>query len=157
MIAPAAAPALPPAAEPQPLEAYEFKHDPKDFKIYWDVRRGLIPIVGAARKPGTSMLLEDVACPVDKWVLRAGRPAHACCFRVRCCQALSPSRKRAPPCSAGCAMVACRRQKPIRAAVAALRVACGRTGAQLHAANPHSTRSLRLGPCATMRARSAPD
>lgn len=57
-----------PATEPQPLEAYEFKHDPKDFKIYWDVRRGLIPIVGAARKPGTSMLLEDVACPVDKWV-----------------------------------------------------------------------------------------
>ncbi|KAL4426062.1 hypothetical protein ABPG77_007858 [Micractinium sp. CCAP 211/92] len=54
------------ASEPQPLEAYEFKHDPKDFKIYWDVRRGLIPIVGAARKPGTSMLLEDVACPVDK-------------------------------------------------------------------------------------------
>ena len=35
-------------------------------QIYWDVRRGLIPIVGAARKPGTSMLLEDVACPVDK-------------------------------------------------------------------------------------------
>jgi D-lactate dehydrogenase len=54
------------AAEPQPLEAYEFKHEPKDFKVFWDVRRGLIPIVGAARKPGTSMLLEDVACPVDK-------------------------------------------------------------------------------------------
>ena len=53
-------------SEPQPLEAYEFKHDPRDFKVFWDVRRGLIPIVGAARKPGTSMLLEDVACPVDK-------------------------------------------------------------------------------------------
>jgi D-lactate dehydrogenase len=34
--------------------------------VFWDVRRGLIPIVGGARKPGTSMLLEDVACPVDK-------------------------------------------------------------------------------------------
>ncbi|KAI3429690.1 hypothetical protein D9Q98_005775 [Chlorella vulgaris] len=54
------------AAEPQPLQAYEFKHQPKDFKVFWDVRRGLIPIVGAARKAGTSMLLEDVACPVDK-------------------------------------------------------------------------------------------
>eukprot|EP00983_Pelagomonas_calceolata_P109601 1159572-Pelagomonas_calceolata.AAC.5 len=28
--------------------------------------RGLIPIVGGARERGTSMLIEDVACPVDK-------------------------------------------------------------------------------------------
>ena len=28
--------------------------------------QGLIPIVGAARETGTSMLIEDVACPVDK-------------------------------------------------------------------------------------------
>lgn len=28
--------------------------------------QGLIPIVGAAREVGTSMLIEDVACPVDK-------------------------------------------------------------------------------------------
>lgn len=28
--------------------------------------QGLIPIVGAAREAGTSMLIEDVACPVDK-------------------------------------------------------------------------------------------
>ena len=60
------APAASSVAEPQALEVYEFKHEPKDFKVFWDVRRGLIPIVGAARKPGTSMLLEDVACPVDK-------------------------------------------------------------------------------------------
>lgn len=44
---------------------YPFKHDPKDFKVYWDVRKGLIPIVGGAREPGTAMLIEDVACPVD--------------------------------------------------------------------------------------------
>ena len=54
------------AADPQPLDAYEFKHEPRDSKVFWAVRRGLIPIVGAARTPGTSMLLEDVACPVDK-------------------------------------------------------------------------------------------
>ena len=30
------------------------------------VMQGLIPIVGAAREAGTSMLIEDVACPVDK-------------------------------------------------------------------------------------------
>lgn len=53
-------------AEPMSLDAYAFKHEPRDYKAFWDVRRGLIPIVGAARKPGTSMLLEDVACPVDK-------------------------------------------------------------------------------------------
>jgi hypothetical protein len=28
--------------------------------------QGLIPIVGGARERGTSMLIEDVACPVDK-------------------------------------------------------------------------------------------
>ena len=61
------------AAEPKPLEAYEFKHDPKDAKVYWDVRKGLIPIVGGAREAGTTMLLEDVACPVDRCAL--GRPA----------------------------------------------------------------------------------
>jgi D-lactate dehydrogenase len=39
---------------------------PQVCKTFWDVRKGLIPIVGAAREPGTSMLIEDVACPVDK-------------------------------------------------------------------------------------------
>ena len=48
------------------LDAYEFKHDQKDAKVYWDVRKGLIPIVGGAREDGTTMLLEDVACPTDR-------------------------------------------------------------------------------------------
>ena len=47
------------------LDSYEFKHDAKDAKVYWDVRKGLIPIVGGAREDGTTMLLEDVACPTD--------------------------------------------------------------------------------------------
>lgn len=51
---------------PRPLDTYQFSHDDKVCKIFWDVRKGLIPIVGAAREPGTSMLIEDVACPVDK-------------------------------------------------------------------------------------------
>ena len=42
------------AAEPKHLEAYEFKKDPKDYGVYWDVRKGLIPIVGAARETGAS-------------------------------------------------------------------------------------------------------
>lgn len=48
------------------VDYYPFKHDPKDAKVYWDVRKGLIPLVGGAREAGTAMLLEDVACPVDK-------------------------------------------------------------------------------------------
>eukprot|EP00878_Enallax_costatus_P007347 GHUV01007694.1.p1 GENE.GHUV01007694.1~~GHUV01007694.1.p1 ORF type:complete len:822 (+),score=249.18 GHUV01007694.1:1374-3839(+) len=54
------------AAQPQQITTYPFSHDAKDCKTFWDVRKGLIPIVGAAREPGTSMLIEDVACPVDK-------------------------------------------------------------------------------------------
>eukprot|EP00775_Hariotina_reticulata_P006936 gene6936-7154_t len=54
------------AAEPRPLTSYPFSHDTQVCKTFWDVRKGLIPIVGAAREPGTSMLIEDVACPVDK-------------------------------------------------------------------------------------------
>eukprot|EP01026_Neomeris_dumetosa_P054152 TRINITY_DN485_c0_g1_i8.p1 TRINITY_DN485_c0_g1~~TRINITY_DN485_c0_g1_i8.p1 ORF type:complete len:1081 (-),score=181.75 TRINITY_DN485_c0_g1_i8:318-3560(-) len=48
------------------IESYPFLEDPKQFKVFWDVRKGLIPIVGAAREVGTSMLIEDVACPTDK-------------------------------------------------------------------------------------------
>ncbi len=43
-----------------------FRHDPKDYGVYWDARKGLIPIVGGAREPGSSMLLEDVACETAK-------------------------------------------------------------------------------------------
>lgn len=34
--------------------------------MFWDVRKGLIPIVGGGRETGTSMLIEDVAVEVDK-------------------------------------------------------------------------------------------
>ena len=39
-------------AEPKDLGTYNFKKDPKDFNVYWDVRKGLIPIVGGARETG---------------------------------------------------------------------------------------------------------
>ena len=42
------------------------RHDPADYNVYWDMRKGLIPIVGGAREVGTSMLLEDVACATHK-------------------------------------------------------------------------------------------
>ena len=40
------------AAKPQELDLYGFKHEPKDYNVYWDVRKGLIPIVGGARETG---------------------------------------------------------------------------------------------------------
>jgi len=51
--------------DPQPLETYPFTEEAKEYSVFWDVRKGLIPIVGAARETGTSMLIEDVACPVE--------------------------------------------------------------------------------------------
>lgn len=44
-------------AEPKDVDTYGFKKDPKDFNVYWDVRKGLIPIVGGARETGVSLLL----------------------------------------------------------------------------------------------------
>lgn len=38
------------AVEPKALEDYPFHHDAKNSKTFWDVRKGLIPIVGAARE-----------------------------------------------------------------------------------------------------------
>ncbi|KAH7615608.1 hypothetical protein Ndes2526B_g09647 [Nannochloris sp. 'desiccata'] len=48
------------------LDDYAFTHNDKEAKVYWDARKGLIPIVGGAREAGTTMLLEDVACPTDR-------------------------------------------------------------------------------------------
>jgi len=42
------------AAQPMQLDAYEFKRDKADYNVYWDVRKGLIPIVGAARETGAA-------------------------------------------------------------------------------------------------------
>ena len=39
-------------AEPKDVDTYGFKKEPKDFNVYWDVRKGLIPIVGGARETG---------------------------------------------------------------------------------------------------------
>ena len=55
-----------PVVTPAGYNPERFKHDPKDFNVYWDMRKGLIPIVGGARETGTSMLLEDVACATHK-------------------------------------------------------------------------------------------
>ena len=39
-------------AEARDLEFYPFKREAQDYNVYWDTRKGLIPIVGGARETG---------------------------------------------------------------------------------------------------------
>ncbi len=43
-----------------------FTNDPAEQDFLWKVRKGLFPAVGAVRKSGTTVILEDVAFPVEK-------------------------------------------------------------------------------------------
>jgi D-lactate dehydrogenase len=48
------------------LEAAHFTHDAEEQASLWRIRQGLFPSVGAARKRGTAVIIEDVAVPVDR-------------------------------------------------------------------------------------------
>eukprot|EP00775_Hariotina_reticulata_P013456 gene13456-13582_t len=54
---------------PLGLESYPFRVNPKarvmETKVFWDFRKGLIPIIGGSRSVGTAMMIEDVVCPVE--------------------------------------------------------------------------------------------
>lgn len=41
-----------------------FTTDPHEQEFFWKVRKGLFPAVGAVRKSGTTVILEDIAFPV---------------------------------------------------------------------------------------------
>lgn len=43
-----------------------FTSDPEEQDFLWKVRKGLFPAVGAVRKSGTTVILEDIAFPVEK-------------------------------------------------------------------------------------------
>ena len=43
-----------------------FTTDPATRDRYWKIRKGLFPSVGAVRKKGTTVILEDIAFPVDR-------------------------------------------------------------------------------------------
>jgi D-lactate dehydrogenase len=47
------------------LNPPEFTSNPAKRAFYWKVRKGLFPAVGAVRASGTTVILEDVAFPVD--------------------------------------------------------------------------------------------
>ena len=48
------------------LEPAGFTHAPGEQAALWKVRQGMFPSVGAARRRGTTVLIEDVAFPVDR-------------------------------------------------------------------------------------------
>jgi D-lactate dehydrogenase len=45
---------------------YEFTSDPKKYYFNWKARKGLLPTVGAIRKNGTTVIIEDVAFPLPE-------------------------------------------------------------------------------------------
>jgi D-lactate dehydrogenase len=48
------------------LNEPEFTEDAYQQALYWKVRKGLFPSVGAVRASGTSVILEDIAFPIDQ-------------------------------------------------------------------------------------------
>ena len=42
-----------------------FTDKKEEYEVLWDIRRGLFPAVGAARKIGTTVIIEDVAFPIQ--------------------------------------------------------------------------------------------
>ena len=41
----------------------EFTDNPAEYTIYWKIRKGLFPAIGAMRETGTTVIIEDVAFP----------------------------------------------------------------------------------------------
>ena len=63
------------------LNGVRFSHDPIECGQYWNIRKGTFPAVGGKRPPGTTVLIEDVAFPVQRLAeaavdLRALLDAH---------------------------------------------------------------------------------
>jgi D-lactate dehydrogenase len=48
------------------FEPARFTHAPTEQAALWKIRQGMFPSVGAARRRGTAVLIEDVAFPVDR-------------------------------------------------------------------------------------------
>ena len=47
------------------VEPAQFSTDPATCEMYWKVRKGTFPAVGAMRRTGTTVLIEDVAFPIE--------------------------------------------------------------------------------------------
>ncbi len=51
--------------ETPPARPAEFSKDPYLIEKYWKIRKGLFPAVGAVRPVGTTVIIEDVAVPIE--------------------------------------------------------------------------------------------
>ena len=52
-------------SEAPPSRPVEFSTDPYLIEKYWKIRKGLFPAVGAVRPVGTTVIIEDVAVPIE--------------------------------------------------------------------------------------------
>ncbi|MDR9438477.1 MAG: FAD-binding and (Fe-S)-binding domain-containing protein [Halomonas sp.] len=50
----------------QTLEPVTFTRDADTYALYWKIRKGLFPAVGAVREVGTTVIIEDVAFPIER-------------------------------------------------------------------------------------------
>ncbi len=50
----------------QPEFPIAFTSDPAQYEVFWKIRKGLFPSVGAMRKAGTTVIIEDVTFPVPR-------------------------------------------------------------------------------------------
>ncbi|WP_458526548.1 FAD-binding and (Fe-S)-binding domain-containing protein [Onishia taeanensis] len=48
------------------LEPLSFTRDADQYALYWKIRKGLFPAVGAVREIGTTVVIEDVAFPIER-------------------------------------------------------------------------------------------
>jgi D-lactate dehydrogenase len=48
------------------MEPARFTHDPIEQALFWKIRSGTFPSVGSVRKRGTTVLIEDVAFPIER-------------------------------------------------------------------------------------------
>ena len=48
------------------LKGISFTDKPAEYELLWKIRKGLFPSVGAMRKTGTTVIIEDVAFPVPR-------------------------------------------------------------------------------------------
>ncbi len=48
------------------LNGLHFTRDAKEAALYWNIRKGTFPAVGGKRAAGTTVLIEDVAFPVER-------------------------------------------------------------------------------------------
>ncbi|MCX2523893.1 FAD-binding and (Fe-S)-binding domain-containing protein [Larsenimonas rhizosphaerae] len=46
-------------------EPIEFTRDVSTYSMYWKIRKGMFPAVGAVRDKGTTVVIEDVAFPIE--------------------------------------------------------------------------------------------